>query len=120
MGSIFSLIWVTANQIRVILNDHLYPVIKYFQSDRCTIIQDHAAPTRRSQQLTESFDEDENEVNLCYDVYSCQILNYLGSKQEQLDSALSQHHQKKNRMQYILEEWCSPYSTLRETQVMMH
>lgn len=54
---------VTANQYRVSLSDHLYPVMKRVQSDGSSLFQDDGAPVRRARGVNERFDEYENDAN---------------------------------------------------------
>ncbi len=54
---------VTANQYKVVLSDHLYPMMKYFYPDGSGLFQDDNAPIHRAGGVTEWFDENENDVN---------------------------------------------------------
>ncbi len=54
---------VTANQYKVVLNDHLYPMMKHFYPDGSALFQDDNAPIHRARGVTEWFDEYENDVN---------------------------------------------------------
>ena len=54
---------VTANQYKVVLSDHLYPMMKHFYPDGSGLFQDDNAPIHRARGVTEWFDEYENDVN---------------------------------------------------------
>ena len=54
---------VTANQYKVVLNDHLYPMMKHVYPDGSGLVQDDNAPTQRARGVTEWFDGYENKVN---------------------------------------------------------
>ena len=54
---------VTANQYKVVLSDHLYPIIKHFYADRGGLLKDENAPIHRARGVTEWFDEYDNDVN---------------------------------------------------------
>jgi len=53
---------VTANQYKVVLSDHLYPMMKHFYPDGSGL-QDDNAPIHRARGVTEWFDEFKNNVN---------------------------------------------------------
>ena len=52
---------VTANQYKIVLSDPLYPVMKHFYPDGTGLFQD--VPIHRAPEVTEWFDEYENDVN---------------------------------------------------------
>ena len=52
---------VTANQYKVVLNDHLYPMMKHFYPDGSGLFQDDNASIHGAQGVTEWFDEYEND-----------------------------------------------------------
>lgn len=54
---------VTANQYRVSLSDHLYPVMKHVQPDGSGLFQDDGVPVRRARGVNEGFDEYENDAD---------------------------------------------------------
>ncbi len=54
---------VTANQYKVVLSDHLYPMMKHVYPDGSGLFQDDNAPIHRARGGTECFDECENDVN---------------------------------------------------------
>ena len=51
------------NQYKVVLSDHLYPMMKHFYPDGSGLFQDDNTPIHRAQGITEWFDEHENDVN---------------------------------------------------------
>ncbi len=55
---------VTSNQYKVVLNDHLYPMMKYFCPDGSGLFQDDNAPIHRARGVSEWFDEYENSSEL--------------------------------------------------------
>ena len=54
---------VTANQYKVVLSHHLYPMMRHFYPDESGLFQDDNAPIQRARGVTEWFDEYENDVN---------------------------------------------------------
>ena len=44
---------VTANQYKVVLSDHLYPMMKHFYPDGSGLFQDDNAPIHRARGVTE-------------------------------------------------------------------
>ncbi len=102
---------VTANQYKVVLSDHLYPVMKHFYLDGSGLFQDDNTPIHRARGVTEWFDEYENDVN--HMLWSSQspdlnpikhIWEILYRRVRQRFPPLSLKHQMR---EYLLEEWCS-------------
>ncbi len=62
-GHFAGIVWVhlkgrvTANQYKVVLSDHLYPMMKHFYLDGSGLFQDDNAPIHRAGGVTEWFDE---------------------------------------------------------------
>ncbi len=50
-------------QYKVVLSDHLHPVMKHFYPDGSGLFQDDNARIHRARGVTEWFDESENDVN---------------------------------------------------------
>ena len=48
---------------KVVLSDHLYPMMKHFYPDGTGLFQDDNAPIHRARGVTEWFDEYKNDVN---------------------------------------------------------
>ena len=105
---------VTANQYKVVLSDHLYPMMKHFYPDGSGLFQDDNTLIHRVRGVTEWFDEYENYVNHMPWPSQSPDLNPTEHLWETLDrvrqrsSPPSSKHQMR---EYLLEEWCSSLQT---------
>ena len=102
---------VTANQYKVVLSDHLYPMMKHFYPDGSGLFQDDNAPIHRARGVTEWFDEYENDVNHMLWPSQSPDLNPIEHLWEILDRRVRQRSpppsSKHQMREYLLEEWCS-------------
>ncbi len=57
---------VTANQYKVVLSDHLHPMMKHLYPDGSGLFQDDNAPIHRAGGVTEWFDVYENDAIYCH------------------------------------------------------
>ena len=102
---------VTANQYKVVLSDHLYPMMKHFYPDGSGLFQDANDPIHRERGVTEWFDEYENDVNHMLWPSQSPDLNPIEHLWEILDRRVRQRSpppsSKHQMREYLLEEWCS-------------
>lgn len=64
LGPLFLLEWrVTTHQSKLVVSDHLHPVMMHFYPDGRSFFQKCNVPIHRAWRVTEWFDEDGNNVN---------------------------------------------------------
>ncbi len=106
---------VTANQYKVVLSDHLYPMMKHFYPDGSGLFQDDNAPVHRARGVTEWFDEYENDVNHMLWPSQSPDFNPIEHLWEILDWRVRQRSpppsSKRQMREYVLEEWCCRINT---------
>lgn len=102
---------VTANEYTVILSDHLYPMMRHFYPDGSGLFQDDNAPLHRSQEVTQWFNENENDVNHMLWPSQSPDLNPIEHLWEILEQRVRQRSppplSKEQMREYLSEEWCS-------------